>query len=268
MPLIAIDDLNDPRLVDYAHLTDVALKKSRGTEHGLYIAESALVLERALRAGHVPRSVLALGNTADEALAVLGDFVAEVPVFVGPGEMLAELTGYVLHRGLIAAMHRPELPSADTLLAGARRIVILENVSDPTNVGAIFRSAGAIGADAILVTPRCSDPFYRRAIRVSMGTVLQVPWTRVGDWTTTRALLTRHGFHVAALALTNDAVSLRDFDGTGHEHLALLLGAEGEGLTPEALFASDSVVQIPMKHGIDSLNVAAASAVAMWALSS
>ena len=267
MPLIAIDDLNDPRLVDYAHLTDVALKKARGTGHGLYIAESALVLERAVRAGHVPRSVLALGNTADEALAVLGDYAAKVPVFVGPGEMLAELTGYILHRGLIASMHRPELPSADTILAGARRIVILENVSDPTNVGAIFRSAGAIGADAILVTPRCSDPFYRRAIRVSMGTVLQVPWTRVGDWTETRALLTRHGFHVAALALTADAVSLRDFDGTGHEHLALLLGAEGEGLTPEALAVSDSVVHIPMKHGIDSLNVAAASAVAMWALS-
>ncbi|TFD56180.1 RNA methyltransferase [Cryobacterium sp. Hh7] len=267
MPLIAIDDLSDPRLVDYAHLTDVALKKARGTEHGLYIAESALVLERALRAGHIPRSVLALGNTADEALAVLGAYAAEVPVFVGPSALLADLTGYILHRGLIAAMHRPELPSADSLLADARRIVILENVADPTNVGAIFRSAGAIGADAILVTPRCSDPFYRRAIRVSMGTVLQVPWTRAGDWTETRALLTRHGFHVAALALTPDAVSLRDFDGTAHERLALLLGAEGEGLTPEALAASDTVVQIPMKHGIDSLNVAAASAVAMWALS-
>jgi tRNA G18 (ribose-2'-O)-methylase SpoU len=267
MPLIAIDDLSDPRLVDYAHLTDVALKKARGTEHGLYIAESALVLERALRAGHVPRSVLALGNTADEALAVLGDYAADVPVFVGHGEMLADLTGYILHRGLIASMHRPELPDANTLLAGARRIVILENISDPTNVGAIFRSAGAIGADAILVTPRCSDPFYRRAIRVSMGTVLQVPWTRVGDWTETRALLVRHGFHLAALALAPGAVSLRDFEGTVHEHLALLLGAEGEGLTDEALAASDSVVQIPMKHGIDSLNVAAASAVAMWALS-
>ncbi|SEN42545.1 RNA methyltransferase [Cryobacterium sp. TMT1-3] len=267
MPLIAIDDLSDARLVDYAHLTDVALKKARGTEHGLYIAESALVLERALRAGHIPRSVLALGNTADEALAVLGDYAAAVPVFVGPGELLADLTGYILHRGLIASMNRPELPDADALLAGASRIVILENVADPTNVGAIFRSAGAIGADAILITPRCSDPFYRRAIRVSMGTVLQVPWTRVGDWTETRALLTRHGFQVAALALTPDAVSLRDFDGTRHERLALLLGAEGEGLTPEALAASDSVVQIPMKHGIDSLNVAAASAVAMWALS-
>ncbi len=264
MPVIEISDLSDPRLVDYAHLTDVALKKARGTEHGLYIAESALVLQRALRAGHRPRSVLALGNTVDEARALVGE---DVPVFVGPGELLAELTGYILHRGVIAAMHRPELPAPDVLLAGARRIVILENVSDPTNVGAIFRSAGAIGADAILVTPRCSDPFYRRAIRVSMGTVLQVPWTRVGDWPSTRALLDRHGFHVAALALAEDAVSLRDFRGAEHERLALLLGAEGEGLTGDALAASDSIVQIPMKHGIDSLNVAAASAVAMWALS-
>jgi tRNA G18 (ribose-2'-O)-methylase SpoU len=264
MPVIEISDLSDPRLVDYAHLTDVALKKARGTEHGLYIAESALVLERALRAGHTPRSVLALGNTVEEARVLVGE---DVPVFVGPGELLAELTGYILHRGLIAAMNRPALPDPDALLAGARRIVILENVSDPTNVGAIFRSAGAIGADAILVTPRCSDPFYRRAIRVSMGTVLQVPWTRVGDWRSTRELLTRHGFHVAALALTADAVSLRDFRGDEYERLALLLGAEGEGLTAEALAASDSVVQIPMKHGIDSLNVAAASAVAMWALS-
>jgi tRNA G18 (ribose-2'-O)-methylase SpoU len=264
MPVIDIRDLTDPRLADYSHLTDVALKKARGTEHGLYLAESGLVLERALGAGHVPRSVLALGGTVHEAVALVGD---EVPVFSGPGELLAELTGYILHRGLIASMNRPALPDPDDLLENARRIVILENVADPTNVGAIFRSAGAIGADAILVTPRCSDPFYRRAIRVSMGTVLQVPWTRVGDWPATRELLTRHRFHVAALALTTDAVSLRDFDGTSHERLALVLGAEGPGLTDAALAAADTVVQIPMQHGIDSLNVAAASAVAMWALS-
>ncbi|MGO4691491.1 TrmH family RNA methyltransferase [Glaciibacter sp. 2TAF33] len=264
MPVIEISDLSDPRLADYSHLTDVALKKARGSEHGLYLAESALVLERALASGHLPRSVLALGGTVDEAVALVG---ATVPVFSGPGELLAELTGYILHRGLIASMHRPALPDPDELLEHARRIVILENVADPTNVGAIFRSAGAIGADAVLVTPRCSDPFYRRAIRVSMGTVLQVPWTRAGDWAATRELLSRHGFHVAALALTADAVSLRDFDGSSHERLALVLGAEGPGLTEEALAAADTVVQIPMKHGIDSLNVAAASAVAMWALS-
>ncbi len=264
MPVIPISDLSDPRLADYSHLTDVALKKARGSEHGLYLAESALVLERALGAGHQPRSVLALGGTVKEAVALVGE---DVPVFSGPGELLAELTGYILHRGLIASMNRPALPDPDELLARARRIVIVENVADPTNVGAIFRSAGAIGADAILVTPRCSDPFYRRAIRVSMGTVLQVPWTRVGDWSSTRELLIRHGFHVAALALTPDAVSLRDFDGASHERLALVLGAEGPGLTDDALAASDTVVQIPMMHGIDSLIVAAASAVALWALS-
>lgn len=273
VPIFEITDLADPRLADYAHLTDVALKKARGTEHGLYLAESLLVFERGLRAGHVPRSVLALGTSADEAIAALaehgyatGPESPEIPVFVGPGELLAELTGYILHRGLIASMNRPALVPPAELLANARRIVVLENVVDPTNVGAIFRSAGAIGADAVLVTPRCSDPFYRRAIRVSMGTVLQVPWTRVGEWPETRELLVAAGFHIAALALTPDAMSLRDFARHVPERLALVLGAEGEGLTPEAIAAADTVLKIPMRHGIDSLNVAAASAVAMWAV--
>lgn len=268
MPVIEITELSDPRLVDFAHRTDVALKNGNrmsaaGSEHGLYIAESALVLERALRAGHVPRAVLALGGTAAEAVALVGD---EVPVFSGPGELLAELTGYILHRGLIASMLRPPLPTVESLLEGARRIVILENVSDPTNVGAIFRSVAAIGADAVLVSPRCSDPFYRRAIRVSMGTVLQVPWTRTGDWPSTRATLVASGFHIAALALTDDAVDLRSFAATAPERVALVLGAEGEGLTDDAIAAADTVVQIPMAHGIDSLNVAATAAVAMYAL--
>ena len=269
MPVIEIDSLDDPRLADFAHRTDVALKNDVAfkngsrTEHGLYIAESALVLERALRAGHRPRSVLALGGTVDEAVALVGP---DVPVYSGPGELLAELTGYILHRGLIASMHRPALPEPQSLLAGARRVVILENVVDPTNVGAIFRSVAAIGADAVLVTQRCSDPFYRRAIRVSMGTVLQVPWTRTGDWASTRELLTASGFHVAALALTDDAVSLRAFADDAPEKVALVLGTEGEGLTPEAFAAADTVVQIPMAHGIDSLNVAATAAVAMYAL--
>ena len=261
--LVPIVDLDDPRLGDYAHQTDVALKKSGG-EHGLYLAESLIVLERALRAGHRPRSVLALGTSVDEALAMLGDH--DVPVFAGAPELLEQLTGYLLHRGLIASMHRPALPSVESLLEGAKRVVVLENVVDPTNVGAIFRSVAAIGADAVLVTPRCSDPFYRRAIRVSMGTVLQVPWTRTGDWPSTRALLTANGFHVAALALTDVAVSLRSFAADAPERVALVLGTEGEGLTPEAIAAADTVVQIPMAHGIDSLNVAATAAVAMYAL--
>jgi tRNA G18 (ribose-2'-O)-methylase SpoU len=260
MPVIEITDLADPRLVDFAHRTDVALKK---TGDGIYIAESALVLGRALRAGHSVRSVLALGGTVDEAVALVGP---DVPVFSGPGELLAGLTGYILHRGLIASMDRPALPTPQSLLVAARRIVILENVADPTNVGAIFRSVAAIGADAVFVTPRCSDPFYRRAIRVSMGTVLQVPWTRVGDWPSVRKLLTASGFQIASLALTDDAVGLREYAAAAPERVALVLGAEGEGLTPEALAAADTVVRIPMAHGIDSLNVAATAAVAMWAL--
>ncbi|MHA6693919.1 TrmH family RNA methyltransferase [Homoserinimonas sp. A520] len=262
MPVTLISDLSDPRLTDFAHATDVLLKNGRGV-HGVYIAESALVLERALRAGHRPRAVLALGGTVAEAVALVGD---DVPVFSGPGELLAELTGYILHRGLIAAMDRPLLASPEQLLADARRVVILENVVDPTNVGAIFRSVAAIGADAVLVTPRCSDPFYRRAIRVSMGTVLQVPWTRVGDWASARELLTASGFHIAALALTDDAVNLRTFAADAPERVALVLGTEGEGLTSDAIASADTIVQIPMRHGIDSLNVAAAAAVAMFAL--
>ena len=263
MPVVPIVDLSDPRLADYSHLTDVALKKAQGTEHGLYLAESALVLERAVRAGHSPRSVLALGTSVTDAQALVG---ADVPIFAGPPELLEQLTGYLLHRGLIASMHRPALPSVSDLIEDARRIVILENVVDPTNVGAIFRSVAGIGADAVLVSPRCSDPFYRRAIRVSMGTVLQVPWTRVGEWGETRAALRASGFHIAALALEPGAVSLREFAATAPERVALVLGAEGEGLTREAIDAADTIVQIPMAHGIDSLNVAATAAVAMYAL--
>jgi tRNA G18 (ribose-2'-O)-methylase SpoU len=213
--VVPITGLGDPRLADYAHQTDVALRKARGSEYGLYLAESVLVLRRALAAGHVPRSVLALGNTVDEALDALADH-PDVPIFVGPGELLAELTGYILHRGLIAAMNRPALPDAAALLEGARRVVVLENVADPTNVGAIFRSVGSIGADAVLVTPRCSDPFYRRAIRVSMGTVLQVPWTRVGDWDELSGMLTAAGFRRRAARAGGD----RPRRGGGRAHRA------------------------------------------------
>jgi tRNA G18 (ribose-2'-O)-methylase SpoU len=260
--VIQIASLDDPRLADYSHQTDVALKKSGG---GLYIAESLLVLERAIAAGHMPRSVLALGSSVTEAVAATAGF--DIPIFSGPPELLEELTGYLLHRGLIAAMHRPVLPDPGELLTGARRVVILEDVVDPTNVGAIFRSVAAIGADAVLVTPRCSDPFYRRSIRVSMGTVLQVPWTRVGEWPETRQLLGSLGFHLVALALADNAVDLKEFAKSAPERVALVLGTEGAGLTAEALAAADTIVKIPMKHGIDSLNVAATAAVAMYALS-
>jgi len=259
--VVEISSLDDPRLADYSHLTDVALKKSGG---GLYIAESLLVLERAIAAGHRPRSVLALGSSVADAVSATEGF--DVPIFSGPSELLEQLTGYLLHRGLIAAMHRPALPTPGALLADARRVVILENVVDPTNVGAIFRSVAAIGADAVLVTPRCSDPYYRRSIRVSMGTVLQVPWARLDDWASTRALLTASGFHLAALALSDVAIDLKEFAARAPERVAIVLGAEGDGLTAEALEAADTVVTIPMAHGIDSLNVAATAAVALYAL--
>ena len=274
MTIIEITALDDLRLSDFSHHTDVYLRNSTGGT-GLYIAESLLVLQRALAAGHEPRSVLALGTSASDAVALIGD--PNIPVFTGPGELLADLTGYALHRGVIAAMHRPVQPSIGQVLTDARRIVVLENVVDPTNVGAIFRSAAAIGADAILVTPRCSDPFYRRAIRVSMGTVLQVPWARAPGWGADAApdeggspglrhLLHASEFHIAALALAPDAVDLREFAASAPDRVALVLGTEGDGLTDGAIAAADTVVRIPMRHGIDSLNVAATAAVAMWAL--
>lgn len=257
--IVEIDDLADPRLADFAHRTDVDLR--RGAGPALYLAESLLVLERALRAGHTPRAVLSLPASVPPVEELVGP---DVPVFTGPGELLAGLTGYVLHRGVVASMERPPLVAPAELLAGARRVVVIDGVVDPTNVGAIFRSVAGIGADAVLVTPSCADPLYRRAIRVSMGTVLQVPWTRAPGWPELAAVLHAGGFQIAALALTPQAVALKEFSAS--ERVALVLGTEGGGLGPDALEAADVHVQIPMRHGIDSLNVAAAAAVAMYAL--
>lgn len=269
MPIIAIDSLDDPRLEDYVALTDVALRRRAEPERGLYIAESQTVLERALRAGHRPRSVLVAPRWLPQVEAVLAAAEvdgAAVPVFVGEEPVLEALTGFHLHRGALAAMQRPELPDAATLLAGARRVVILDGLVDHTNVGAAFRSAAGIGADAVLVTPTSADPLYRRSVRVSMGTVLQVPWTRIPAIPEAMPLLHAAGFEVAALALRDDAVDLAEYAAAPPERVALLLGSEGPGLDPRALAAADRVVTIPMLHGVDSLNVAAAAAVAMWAL--
>jgi tRNA G18 (ribose-2'-O)-methylase SpoU len=190
----------------------------------------------------------------------------DVPVYVGRPELLEQLTGYNLHRGALAAMHRPELASVAKVIAGATRIVVIEDVVDHTNVGAIFRSVAGIGADAVLITPRCADPLYRRSVRVSMGTVLQVPWTRLPEWPEGADILKSAGFHLAALALVDDAITLDQLASDPPEKLAILLGAEGDGLSRAALRGADSVVTIPMLHGVDSLNVASASAVALWAL--
>jgi tRNA G18 (ribose-2'-O)-methylase SpoU len=254
-------------LTDYVGLTDVALRRRTEPEHGLYMAESEKVIRRALAAGHRPRSYL----IAERWLTDLADLVEgaerdRVPVFVGPDDVMEELTGFHLHRGAVASMHRPELPPLDSVVRDARRVLVLEDIVDHTNVGAAFRSGAALGIDAILVTPRCADPFYRRAVRVSMGTVFQVPWTRIQPWPRAVDGLREAGFTVAALALTEDAVTLDELAATPPERLALVLGTEGDGLRPRTITAADVTVRIPMAGDVDSLNVAAAAAVAMWAL--
>ncbi|MCI4657667.1 RNA methyltransferase [Cryobacterium algoricola] len=265
MQIIHIDSLDLPGLADYSQLTDVALRRKSEPAGGLYIAESTKVIARALDAGHRPRSVLLQEQWLPDALELLADW-PDVPIYVGAASVLEELTGYNLHRGALAAMHRPVLAPVADLIRGARRIVILENIVDHTNVGAIFRSVAGLGADAVLITPRCADPLYRRSVRVSMGTVLQVPWTRLPEWDEAVPLLHDAGFHLAALALADNAVSLDDFAIDPPERLAIVLGAEGDGLSRQALAVADTVVTIPMLHGVDSLNVASASAVALYAL--
>jgi tRNA G18 (ribose-2'-O)-methylase SpoU len=260
-----VNDLQEDGLADYSRLTDVALRRVSEPEGGLYIAESTKVITRALAAGHRPRSVLLQEQWLPDVEPLLEAF-PDVPVFVGESALLEKLTGYHLHRGALAAMHRPELPEPAALLEDARRVVVLEDIVDHTNVGAIFRSVAGLGADAVLVSPRCADPLYRRSVRVSMGTVLQVPWTRIPEWGEAAPVLHAAGFEIAALALADDAVTLDDYAAAPPERVALVLGSEGDGLSRHALAAADRVVTIPMLHGVDSLNVASASAVALWAL--
>lgn len=264
MAIITIDSLDDPRLDDYVGLTDVALRRRTEPERGLYIAESQTVLERALRAGHEPRSVLVAPRWLPQVESLLGD--RDVPVFVGEEPVLEQITGFHLHRGALASMQRPVLPDAAALLATARRVVVLDGLVDHTNVGAAFRSVAGIGADAVLVTATCADPLYRRSVRVSMGTVLQVPWTRIDSLETAMPVFRAAGFEVVAMALRDDAVDLDAYAADASDRVALVFGSEGPGLGARAIAAADRVVRIPMHHGVDSLNVAASAAVAMWAL--
>ncbi len=262
-----VDGPRDPCVRDYFGLTDVALRRVLEPAEGLYLAESEKVIRRALGAGHRMRSLLMTPRwLADLADLVRLAVAAEVPVYVAAPAVIESMTGFHLHRGAIAAMHRPELPAPATLLGRARTVAVLEDIVDHTNVGAVFRSAAALGVDAVLVTPRCADPLYRRSVRVSMGTVFQVPWTRIEPWPAGVDLLRDNGFVVAALALTDDAVSLDDLAAAVPHRLALVLGSEGDGLGHPTLAATDLTVRIPMAGGVDSLNVAAAAAVAMWAL--
>lgn len=264
---ITITDPTDERLRDFVGLTDVKLRRVLEPAGGLYLAESEKVIRRALAAGHRPRALL----MGERWLTDLADVVAQaeddgVPVYTGTAEVIEGITGYNLHRGALASMHRPAVPSVESVLDGARRVLIIEDVVDHTNVGAIFRSAAALGTDAVLVTPRCADPLYRRAIRVSMGTVFQVPWTRIDPWPAGIADLRAAGWTVAALALADDALSLDELSADPPERLALVLGTEGDGLARRTLGHVDVTVTIPMAGGVDSLNVAAAGAVAAWEL--
>lgn len=262
-----ITDPADERVADYFSLTDVALRRRLEPERGLYLAESEKVIRRALAAGHRPRSFL----MGERWLTDLADLVAQaeadgVPVFVADAPVIEAMTGFHLHRGALASMQRPQLPAVRDLLADASRVVVLEDIVDHTNVGAVFRSAAALGVDAVLVTPRCADPLYRRSVRVSMGTVFQVPWTRIEPWPQGITELQELGWRVAALALDPDGVTLDDLVADPPERLAVVLGAEGDGLGRRTVAAADLAVRIPMGGGVDSLNVAAAAAVAMWAL--
>ncbi|PWJ45160.1 tRNA G18 (ribose-2'-O)-methylase SpoU [Quadrisphaera granulorum] len=267
--MIHLDSPDDPRLVDYTDLTDVALRRVREPAEGLFIAESTQVIRRALAAGHRPRSLLVAPRWLPDITDVTDACERSgAEVYVAEEPVLEAITGFHVHRGAIASMHRPTLAPVAELLREARTVVVLEDIVDHTNTGAVFRSAAGLGVDAVLVTPRCADPLYRRSVRVSMGTVFQVPWTRIEPWPAGITQLQDAGFHVAALALSDDSVPLQNFAAKRPDKLALLLGTEGAGLTPASVAAADTVVRIPMHGGVDSLNVAAASAVAFWALGS
>ena len=346
MDIIELTDVRDPRLDDYRSLTDTALRRMTEPAGGLYIAESAKVIERAVAAGHRPRSVMVQRRWLDGIRAMLTD--VDAPVYVVPDEVAEAVTGFAVHRGALASMHRPDLPSVESIVAGAStilvlegigdhtnvggskppqtgnlssdtsrpwqpkvaksevddtfelssgvssgkerrrtpapgessagrenrsasntkrrsRIAIFENIVDHTNLGAAFRSAAAIGVDAVLVTPSCADPLYRRSIRVSMGTVFQVPWARIDSWPADIDMIKKHGYVVAGMTLGEGAITLDELVAEDHPHLALVFGTEGHGLTRQADRRLDRRVTIPMMHGVDSLNVAASAAVAFYA---
>ena len=269
--IVPVTDLTHPGLSPYARLTEHQLRSRRNPEEALFIAESPKVIGHALDAGYVPVSLLMEEKHLKGQGAALLERCGDIPVYTGESGLLASLTGYRLTRGILCAMRRPALPSVEDICAGARRVAVLEGIVDTTNVGAIFRSAAALHVDGVLLSPTCCDPFNRRAVRVSMGTVFQVPWTyletQASHWP--QAGLDRlHvlGFHTVAMALSDQARSIDDPQLLTWEKLAILLGTEGDGLAHATIAHCDDTACIPMSHGVDSLNVAAASAVAFWQL--
>ena len=269
--IIEIADTSLPQLDVFARLTEGQLRSRLEPEKGIFIAESPKVIERALDAGYEPVSLLMerkhISGQGRDIIARCGD----IPAYTADREVLAGLTGYQLTRGVLCAMRRPPLPSVEAVCANARRVAVLEGIVDSTNIGAIFRSAAALNMDAVLVTPTCGDPLYRRAVRVSMGTVFQIPWTRIGsgvsEWPQPGIQRLRElGFKTAAMALSDTAISIEEPCLIAEKKLAIVLGTEGDGLVPRTIADCDYTVRIPMSHGVDSLNVAAASAVAFWQL--
>lgn len=269
--LIEITSLDLPELEVFTRLTEAQLRNRLEPEKGIFIAESPKVIARALEAGYKPLSLLMERKHLEGQGREIMERCGDIPVYTGDNDLLAALTGYQVNRGILCAMRRPVLPTVEELCAGARRVAVLEGIVDSTNVGAIFRSAAALHMDAVLVTPTCCDPMYRRAVRVSMGTVFQIPWTRIGDspadWPEKGlARLNALGFKTAAMALSDNSVSIDDPALMAEDKLAIVLGTEGDGLSHTTIAHCDYTVRIPMSHGVDSLNVAAASAVAFWQL--
>ena len=269
--IIELTDLNAPELDPFARLTEAQLRNRLDSSNSLFIAESPKVIARALDAGCEPVSLLMERKHIDGQAAELIARCGEIPVYTADREILARLTGYTLTRGILCAMRRPILPTVEELCQNARRVAVLEGIVDTTNIGAIFRSAAALHIDGVLLTPTCCDPLNRRAARVSMGTVFQVPWTRIGekveDWPHAGiARLQALGFKTAAMALTDQSLSIEDPILKTVDRLAIVLGTEGDGLADHTIAACDYTVKIPMSHGVDSLNVAAAGAVAFWEL--
>jgi tRNA G18 (ribose-2'-O)-methylase SpoU len=268
MPCVArqefVDSVADPRLGDYRALTDVELRRRTEPEQGIFIAEGALVISRALRAGYPMRSALMSERWVSSVADLATDL--DVPLFVGSEALLEQVTGFHVHRGALAAMGRLPLPQVAELLPRCSRVVVLEDVNSHTNLGAIFRCAAGLGMDAVLLSPRCTDPLYRRAVRVSMGEVFAIPYARFTDWPEGLVALTAAGFEVLALTPAPSACSLDELRFDDDAKLALLVGAEGPGLSTNAFAAATRAVRIPMSNGVDSLNVAAATAVACYAL--
>ena len=269
--IIEITNFEAPELDVYARLTEGQLRSRQNPESAMFIAESPKVIGHALDAGFEPVSLLMEKKHITGQGAEVIERCGDIPVYTGESKILEKLTGFRLTRGILCAMRRPVLPSVEDVLKNVRRVAVLEGIVDPTNVGAIMRSAAALNMDAVLVTPSCCDPLHRRAVRVSMGTVFQVPWTYIGenarDWPEKgMTLLHSLGFKTAAMALSDNAVSVDDSALMAEEKLAVILGTEGDGLADSTIAACDYCVCIPMSHGVDSLNVAAASAVAFWQL--